>query len=208
VLAKLFHCRKTVLGDATQAVNPCSASNVELIRNALTSASCVQLTKSYRSTWEIMQFAPAISPNPELEAMKRHGEAVRVVVCEQPSDALMRIIAEIKDFQGSHHRALALIAKTQMQADTLHRSLIDAGVESRLLDANSAGFSIGVIVCTAHLAKGLEFDRVIVPDASAHHYHTEMDRNLHYVSCTRAMHRLSVFAVGEPSALLPASHAA
>lgn len=74
VLAKLFTCRMTVLGDASQAVNPYSASNAEQIRKALQSATCVKLTKSYRSTWQIMQYALAISPNPELEAMKRHGE--------------------------------------------------------------------------------------------------------------------------------------
>ncbi len=204
VLAKLFPCRKTVLGDATQAVNPYSASNIEQIRGALQSASCVKLTKSYRSTWEIMQFALAISPNPELETMKRHGDAVRVIVCERPADALKRILEEIQDFRVSDHRALALIAKTQKQADRLHQSLIDAGIAARLFDANSAGFSTGVIVCTAHMAKGLEFDRVIVPDASPDHYHTEMDRNLLYVACTRAMHRLTLFAVMKPSPLLPA----
>ncbi len=203
VVAKLFHCRKTVLGDASQSVNPYSASNVELIRNALPSANCVTLTKSYRSTWEIMQFALAISPNPELEPMKRPGDAVRVRIYARSADALTRIVAEIKEFQGSRHRTLALIAKTQKQADTLHQALIDTGVEARLLDAHSAGFSGGVIVCTAHLAKGLEFDRVIIPDASASRYHTEMDRNLLYVSCTRAMHRLTLLVVGEPSPLLP-----
>lgn len=54
VLGKLFSCRKTVLGDANQSVNPCSTSNAEQIRGALQSATCVKLTKSYRSTWEIM----------------------------------------------------------------------------------------------------------------------------------------------------------
>lgn len=73
----------------------------------------------------------------------------------------------------------------------------------RRFGPESAGFSTGVTVCTAYLAKGLEFDRVIVPDASASNYRTEMDRNLLYVACTRAMHRLTLLAVGEPSQLLP-----
>jgi DNA helicase-2/ATP-dependent DNA helicase PcrA len=205
VLAKIFPCRKTVLGDATQSVNPYSASNTEQIRDALQSATCVKLTKSYRSTWEIMQFALAISPNPELEAMKRHGEAPQVLVFKRPGEALDRIRSEITAFEEAAHNSLALIAKTQKQAAKLHRSLLGVGVEARLLDADSAGFSTGVIVCTAHLAKGLEFDQVIVLDASRRNYHTEMDRNLLYVACTRAMHRLTLIAVGEPSSLLPAS---
>ena len=57
---------------------------------------------------------------------------------------------------------------------TWDKLLADAGCEARLLDVDSAGFSTGVIICTAHLAKGLEFDRVIVADASASNYHTEI----------------------------------
>ncbi|MEX1031769.1 MAG: 3'-5' exonuclease [Cellvibrionaceae bacterium] len=203
VLGRLFSCRKTVLGDATQSVNPYSASTAEHIRRGLQSASSVKLTKSYRSTWEIMQFALAIAPNPELEAMKRHGEPPRIVTCARAAQMTERIKTEIEDFKGSDHDTLALIAKTQRQANRLHKSLWDAGINANLLDTASAGFSSGVVVCTSHLAKGLEFDRVIVADVSAQNYHSEMDRNLLYVACTRAMHRLTLIAVGQPSALLP-----
>ncbi|MEX0960332.1 MAG: 3'-5' exonuclease [Burkholderiales bacterium] len=200
VLAKLFTCRKTVLGDATQAVNPYSASDAEQIRQALQSADSVKLTRSYRSTWEIMQFALTISPNPELQAMERHGEPPQVIVCKRAADALARIVAGIEDFRASAHHSLAVICKTQKQAAKLHQTLIDAGIEAHLFDAGSDAFSTGIIVCTAHLAKGLEFDRVIVVDVSARHYHTEMDRNLLYVACTRAMHRLTLISVGQPAA--------
>lgn len=48
--------------------------------------------------------------------------------------------------------------------------------------------------CPAHLAKGLEFGHVSVANASDKTFKTDMDRNLLYVGCTRAMHRLSVFS--------------
>ena len=203
VLGQLFDCRKTILGDATQSVNPYGASSAEQIQRVLRSSAPVKLTRSYRSTWEIMQFALGISPNDELVPMKRHGDPPQVIVCSRQAEATARIVAEAEDFRSSSHRSLAVIAKTQKQAERLHRQLAEAGVEARLLDAGSAGLSTGVVVCTAHLAKGLEFDRVIVPDASARNYRTDMDRNLLYVACTRAMHRLTVIAVGEPSGLLP-----
>lgn len=208
VLGRLFSCRKTVLGDATQSVNPYSASTAEDIRRGLQSAISVKLTKSYRSTWEIMQFALAISPNPELEAMKRHGEPPRIITCGRAMQMTECIKTEIEDFNESDHSGLAVIAKTQRQAKRLHKSLRDAGLDASLLDAASAGFSSGVVVCTSHLAKGLEFDRIIVADASQQNYHTEMDRNLLYVACTRAMHRLLLVAVGEASALLPEAETA
>ncbi|MFN3847769.1 MAG: 3'-5' exonuclease, partial [Paracoccaceae bacterium] len=111
------------------------------------------------------------------------------------SDALDTIAGEVTAFEASDHKSLAIIARTQKDAAKLHDDLVARGFETRLLDATSTGLSTGAIVCTAHLAKGLEFDRVIIPDASAANYRTEMDRNLLYVACTRAMHRLTVVAV-------------
>ncbi|MFC6487755.1 HelD family protein [Nitratireductor sp. GCM10026969] len=204
VLGRLFPCRKTILGDATQSVNPYGGSNAEQIQRVLKAAAPVKLTKSYRSSWEIMRFALGISPNEELVPIERHGEPPQVIGYARQAEVAERILAEVEDFQASTHHSLAIIAKTQRQAEKLHRQLTEKGVETRLLDAGSSGFSTGIIVCTAHLAKGLEFDRVIVPDAGVQNYGTDMDRNLLYVACTRAMHRLTVLFAGEPSPLLPA----
>lgn len=116
---------------------------------------------------------------------------------------LDQIADEIADFRQSDHRSLAIITKTQKQAARLHKSLASKDLGAHLLDANSETFTSGVLVCSTQLAKGLEFDRVIIADTSADNYQTDMDRSLLYVACTRAMHRLNLFAIGEPSPLLP-----
>ena len=66
-----------------------------------------------------------------------------------------------------------------------------------LLTSDSAVFEEGVIITTAHLAKGLEFDEVIVPFASADTYKTEVDKQMLYIACTRAMHGLRVTYSGD-----------
>lgn len=203
VLAKLFSCRKTILGDATQSVNPVGGSTAETIQEALRAPAPVKLTKSYRSSWEIMQFALGISPNAELEPLKRHGASPQIVTSKTRAEMIDGIFIEIEDFRNSPHRSLAIIAKTQRQAEKLHADLKAAGAEARLIDAQSAGFSAGVVICTAHMAKGLEFDRVIVTEADAKNYASEIDRNLLYVACTRAMHRLTVVLSGKGSGFLP-----
>lgn len=205
VLGKLFSCRKTVLGDATQSVNPYSASNAQQIQKALQSGMTVKLTKSYRSTWEIMQFALTIAPNPELEAMKRHGAPPRLVRSARSADMILLLQNEISAFKQSEHNAMAIICKTQKQANRLHKALVADGGEVRLLASESTGFSSGTLICTAHMAKGLEFDRVIVADVSADKFSTEMDRHLLYVACTRAMHELMLVYVGEPSPFIVSS---
>ncbi|MFN3973502.1 MAG: HelD family protein [Gemmobacter sp.] len=203
VLARLFPCRKTILGDATQSVNPYSASTAERIEAVLEGAWRVTLNKSYRSTWEIMQFALKIAPNPDLVAMKRHGSEPDLTVVKTQAEAVAQIRSAVEDFHASDHTSLAVLAKTQAQAKRIHKALAEGGIEARLLEEGSTGFSTGVLVCTPHLAKGLEFDRVIIPDASAAVFATEMDRNLLYVACTRAMHLLDLISVGAPSKLLP-----
>ncbi|GGD42167.1 HelD family protein [Sinisalibacter lacisalsi] len=204
VLARLFKCRKTILGDATQSVNPYSASTAEGIETVLKGAWRVTLNKSYRSTWQIMQFALQIAPNPDLVAMERHGPEPDLQVVATAGEATRRIVDAVKEFRASDHTSLAVLAKTQPQAKRLHKQLTQAGVKARLLEEGSVGFSTGIVICTPHLAKGLEFDCVVIPDASASVFATEMDRNLLYVACTRAMHRLSLISVGAPSPFLPA----
>jgi DNA helicase-2/ATP-dependent DNA helicase PcrA len=113
------------------------------------------------------------------------------------------LVALVKAFPDSHHRTLGIICKTPRQALRLHHHLEKHKITAHHLDSKSTAFARGVVVCCAHLAKGLEFDQVIVPHADDVHYRTEMDRSLLYVACTRAMHRLILTCAGEPSRWLP-----
>ncbi|MDT8410446.1 MAG: ATP-binding domain-containing protein, partial [Wenzhouxiangellaceae bacterium] len=197
IIARLFNCRMTILGDAWQSVNPYSASTAELIREAFGGATCVALNKTFRSTCEIAHFADRISSNPALEVVERHGPEPEVLACSSRAKELDAIVMRIEEFRASGHQGLGLICKTRRQAAKLHKALGMRLDDIHLLDTQSAAFSGGVVVMGAHLAKGLEFDRVIVPEATAANYATDMDRNLLYVACTRAMHRLSLTHVDD-----------
>jgi len=65
-----------------------------------------------------------------------------------------------------------------------------------LLDCDSKEFQNGIIITPAFIAKGLEFDQVIVPFVSAETYQTELDKSMLYIACTRAMHKLSLIYTG------------
>ena len=52
------------------------------------------------------------------------------------------------------------------------------------------------------MAKGLEFDEVIVLDVDSRQYVTAADRNLLYVAVTRAMHKLMLLHRGEAAGFL------
>ena len=61
----------------------------------------------------------------------------------------------------------------------------------------------GVVIVTLSMAKGLEFDHVVIADADARTYpDTPLARRRLYTAVSRAMHQVTLFAVGELSELL------
>ena len=202
VLSRVFGCRKTILGDVSQAVNPYSASGAETIERVFPQAKVVKLHRSYRSTVEITAFAQRITPNPHLIPLERHGPEPELARFASKNDELNAIQELMATFHGPGNHSLGIICKTLRQAEEVHAALQAPGVH--LLTEESTVFQEGVVITSAHLAKGLEFDAVIVPFASARNYNTEVDKRMLYVACTRAMHRLTLTFSGEVTAFLAA----
>ncbi len=201
VLKTLFPCKKTILGDINQSVNPFSSSGLETIETVFSDATSITMLKSYRSTYEITQFTKNIRENLQIEAIERHGEKPAVFACKNEAAELGKIKSLTEKFLAGDFNSLGIICKTQPQADTLYRALKN-DFQINLLNAASVAFGSGIVITTAHLAKGLEFDNVIVPYATAKNYSTEPDRQMLYVACTRAMHKLSLTHTGAKSAFL------
>lgn len=204
VLRKLFNCPKTILGDANQTVNPYSSSSAAEIQKVFPEADCMKLAKSYRSTYEITQFAQQISPNEEVIPIERHGEVPGMIKVSDEEAEVVKLLDLIEThYRPSAYQSLGIVCKTPDQAAKLKAQLETAGLtDAQLLNEDTASFSGGIVITAVHMAKGLEFDMVIVPGVSAKHYQTELDRSLLYVACTRAMHHLSLTYVKTPSEFL------
>jgi DNA helicase-2/ATP-dependent DNA helicase PcrA len=200
VLSRLFPCRKTILGDVSQTVNPYSGSSAETIERVFPQADVVELFRSYRSTVEITAFAQRITPNPRIIPLERHGPKPIVMRFRTQEEELQTIQQLISAFHSSGNHSLGIICKTLPQAAQAYQAL--QAVDVHLLTDESTSFKEGVIITTAHLAKGLEFDEVIVPFASARNYHTEVDKSMLYVACTRAMHQLTLTHSGDVTTFL------
>lgn len=190
VLARLFSCKKTILGDVSQVVNPYSASSAESIERVFPQGDVVKLFRSYRSTFEITRFAQTLSANANSIPMERHGPEPQVLGFDTNAEELNELKKQIAAFRNSDHVSLGIICKIQAQAEFVFDALKAHDVH--LLTPESSSFYEGVIVTTAHLAKGLEFDRVMIPFASAKNYRTDVDKSMLYIACTRAMHQLTL----------------
>jgi DNA helicase-2/ATP-dependent DNA helicase PcrA len=201
VLSRLFNCKMTILGDVSQTVNPYSASSAETIERVFPQADIVRLNRSYRSTIEITSFAQHITPNPNIIPMERHGKKPEVVCSANREEELKFIQKLITDFKNSGSNSLGIICKTLQQAEEAYQALQEHKVY--LLTDESTSFHDGIIITTAHLAKGLEFDEVIVPFISADNYKTDVDKSMLYIACTRAMHMLTLTYSGNNTPFLP-----
>ncbi len=200
VLSRIFKCKKTILGDVNQTVNPYSSSSAEGIEQIFPQAEVVKLNRSYRSTVEIVAFSQRISPNPNLIPMERHGELPECIGFENGNEELSAIQNLIEGFKNSGYQSLGILCKTQRQANHIYAILKSDNIH--LLTDDSNAFKEGINVTTIHLSKGLEFDKVIVPFATAKNYHTQVDRSLLYIACTRAMHHLVLTCTNEKTAFV------
>lgn len=192
VIQKLFPCRKTVLGDAGQSVNPYGSSTAETIQKSLTASEIMKLCKSYRSTFEITDFAQKIHPNAELEPVARHGEKPQILQFGSAVEELSGIMGLISTYRKSGYKSLGIICKTEQQAREMADVLKSYANDISFLSSQSSAFVQGIVITSAHMAKGLEFNEVIIPQTDERNYRSEIDKSMLYVAVTRAMHRLTL----------------
>jgi DNA helicase II / ATP-dependent DNA helicase PcrA len=97
----------------------------------------------------------------------------------------------------SGYKSLGIICRTQDDAAAVYERVKDLSEAIHLLDPTSTAFNEGGTIATAHLAKGLEFDQVVLPFCGDDNYQSEIDRHMLYVGVTRAMHRLTLTYSGK-----------
>ncbi len=216
-----FHCQLlkemaghesfTMVGDLMQGIHGDEGIRDwdEVAREVFHSqAARKNLVVSYRNTVEIMTLASRIAarhPVPgQLKAkpVLRHGEMPLVIACENEKERMRAIAEKAAAWVKEGYHSIALIEKTEDKCRMLYRAL-PAELNAKLLKTGDSHFEGGVLVMPAALVKGLEFDCVLVADASAQEYPDEpFFCRLLYVLCTRPLHRLMLVFAGEKSQLL------
>jgi DNA helicase-2/ATP-dependent DNA helicase PcrA len=209
LIKRLFpRAKMTVLGDWNQAIYAHAQDRqgfeaVASLYNPEETETFV-LTKSYRSTYPIVQFTRQLIPGGEhIEPFQRDGRRPTLTQAQDAHTLAELVRTRIEELRANGHNTIAVITKTAEEARNAHEAL-RTKLPIQLLDSERSSFDAGTLVIPAYLAKGVEFDAVIIYDASRKTYADESERKLFYTACTRAMHELHLYHVGEVSPFLAA----
>ena len=187
LISKIFkNASFTILGDINQTINPYyKYDSLEDLCKILDDAKYIELTKTYRSTEEIINYSNKVLGLNHISAVRRN-ESMPVIIKEE-NDLNNQLREDIKSGTG---KSLAIITKNQSECDKIYNLLKDTGISK--IDNNSKKFNRDLIVVPVYMAKGLEFDSVIIYTDKNNRY-TDREKYLYYVAITRAQHRLVVY---------------
>lgn len=157
-------------------------------------ATYIELTQSYRSTVEIIDFAEGAlnSQNLGLKNAKpvlRHGEKPKIIEIEEKEiiNSIENIVNEIKE-KGKN--SIAIIVKDNEEGRYIENIIKKKSKYSfNRVTGTEKEIKSNMLIIPSYLTKGLEFDATIIYDPSLKKYgESILDKRLLYVSLTRALH--------------------
>lgn len=199
----------TLLGDVAQGVYSYRGisewSELESVFGARAFRRAT-MVNSYRSTYEITELANAVLVSPALKKrgvmpsvpVARHGKPVVLKQLSNPEHLVLTIHADVTAMQAGGAQSIAVLCKTAKHCRQLQQLVAEYTGDTLPVIAQFSELDRpSVAIMPAYVAKGLEFDCVIVSGADSETYsEREYDTKLLYLSLTRALHELHVYWVG------------
>lgn len=200
----------TILGDLAQGIHRDEGIDqwerfIELFGTSR--AKFFQMTKSYRSTYEIIAFSNTIlshlaSPPAYAEPVFRSGEDVQIQQI-QAEDKTEKIVSWVNEMKHQGMNTIAVILRSESECDQIYSKLKSELAELKMITTEDKTYEGGLSLLPVYVSKGLEFDSVLMVDVDEVHYpKDEQTTKLLYVGCTRALHHLSIIYSGKPSELI------
>lgn len=184
--------RFTILADTNQAIHPyVSIKNREIFENIfIKNTEQIYLSKSYRSTGEINRLSISLlSDIKDFDYFDRDGEMPKYIKTDDINKSIVKILLnKNEDLTG-------ILVKTVQQAVKLYEEL-KSKIDVQLINSPSDELTKNIIILPIILAKGLEFDTVIIPSFSD--FNNLYEKNIAYLMCTRALHRLYIIGSSLP----------
>ena len=207
VLTRFFsRAHFLMLGDENQAIREGTASFgdiKELFERTHGSIDECRLLTSYRSSPEITALFTSmvdLGGSVKLASVHREGVTPNVTTLADKDSFVAALRAAVEESKGTEGLT-AIVAADDKSVSWLKKQVDDDAV--MVIKNDQELPEAGIVLLSLRLAKGLEFDHVIIPDASAEVYpNTPLARRRMYTAISRAMHKVTLLAQGELSPLL------
>lgn len=206
IFYQLFnHASLTMLGDLDQSINPfMNVGNYNNIAHIFpqNNTCIINLTKSYRSTMEITRFTRMLlNKKVTDECVERSGDKPVVAGFPQEEAINIRMLEDIKLYKEKGYKSIGIITRTVKEASEVY-SFLKEKVQVKFINRDDDEYINGTLIIPVYLAKGLEFDVVLIYNAGNENYICEEERLLLYTACTRALHVLCVYYSGKLTPLI------
>lgn len=193
---KIWSCPYMIVGDVNQCIEKTLSKEYLQLTADFLGCNVYNLNKTYRSTQEIASFANNMIGIKNVEYVNRRGQSPKVIQTENQGQTIAKIITE----ECSDFDHIAIICKCNKEAKEICKQL--NGKIDYVLMKEPEDYKNKVLVTTCATAKGIEFDAVIVPNADEENYKNNLDKNILYISSTRALHKLYFTCQNQPSKYL------
>ena len=189
LIKKIFkNADYTILGDVNQTINPYYKYNsLEDLLKIFDDGRYIELNKTYRSTEEIIEYSNLVLGLNHVTAIRRNES--RPVIKKSENNLYEDMVLDIEECV-KNGKSLAIITKNEQECDKIYKMFRDKGLSK--IDNSSKVFNRDKVVVPVYMAKGLEFDNVIIYTDKFNKY-TNEEKYLYYVAITRAQHRLIVY---------------
>ena len=183
-----------ILGDPRQNINSYgSIGDLKKLKNILNNnLDFLTLSKSYRSTQEISEFASHIIKS-DYEFFGRHGMEPTIISSNTLDELAKSVTDYLNNIQSDDFNRIAVICRSAKDCRQIYDKIKD-DLDAELITESNEQIPSGIIIIPSYLTKGLEFDLVAVVISSIDDYTFDEDTLL-YTVCTRALHRLDIFAI-------------
>ena len=195
VLKELTGCRSyTIVGDSNQRLVKAEEVPAMLRLKDIFGGffNLYNLNKSYRSTYQIMEYANKFLDEESVVPFVRKGEfdVLETTVPKEDLEDLIEVIVNLlEDYQEEKYENVAIITKDKEEVNIISPELKK---RTNILAFNKSDivYRGGKVLVPSYYAKGLEFDAVIMVD-----FDENTDNLIKYIMSTRALHRLSVIKI-------------
>ncbi|HCT64573.1 MAG TPA: DNA helicase [Lachnospiraceae bacterium] len=212
VLKKIINSSFTIFGDLSQGIHSYRGiKDWNDVKDEVFDgkSNFLTLEQSYRTTIEITESANMVISklkDSKLILSKpvfRHGEKVRIIKCKDIKEIVSDMEQKMKEFKDSGYKSIAIVCKNLKEGKELLKYFKNSKDGPHMITGEEKEYKGGVVIVPSYLAKGLEFDVVMIANAGKQEYgENELDIKLLYVSMTRSLHKLYVYYQGELSQLL------